>query len=100
MEVMNINEIKNIIYPVVSDYFTENGIEDKVTDETVLFGLDSAIDSLGFVNIIVDIENQLKEQKFDITIASDRAMSRKNSPFKSINTLAEFIKDEIAEYNK
>ena len=93
---MNNGEIKEIIYSVVDEYFVENKIENKATGETVLFGSESVLDSLDFVNLIVEIENKLKDHDYDIIIASEKAMSRKNSPFRTINTLAEFIEEEIA----
>jgi len=93
---MNSGELKEIIYSVVDEYFVENKIKNKATGETVLFGSESVLDSLGFVNLIVEIENKLKDHDYDIIIASEKAMSRKNSPFRTINTLAEFIEEEIA----
>ena len=60
--------------------------------ETILFGKDGRLDSLGLVSLIVEIEGQVQTD-FDttITLADERAMSRRSSPFRSIDTLAEYI---------
>ena len=60
--------------------------------KTVLFGSTGQLDSLGLVNLLVIIEQNIEEE-FDvsITIADERAMSQKHSPFKTIGTLADYI---------
>ncbi|SVA52235.1 uncharacterized protein METZ01_LOCUS105089 [marine metagenome] len=60
--------------------------------KTVLFGKDGKLDSLGLVTLLVIIEQNI-EDEFDvsITIADERAMSQKRSPFRTIGTLADYI---------
>ena len=60
--------------------------------KTVLFGKDEKLDSLALVNLVVSIEQNI-EDEFDIniTIADERAMSQKHSPFRTIGTLADYI---------
>jgi len=67
-------------------------------NETELFGGNSIIDSLGLVNLIVVIEEQLSE-KFNISIAlaSEKAMSRKVSPFKTVGSLCNYVEEIISE---
>ena len=64
---------------------------DKSTD-TVLFGETGTLDSLGLVNLIVMTEEYVADE-FDIivNIADQRAMSQKNSPFRTVDTLADYI---------
>ena len=64
-------------------------IKDK---NTVLFGKDGQLDSLGLVNLLVIVEQNI-EDEFDvsITIADERAMSQKHSPFRTIGTVADYI---------
>jgi D-alanine--poly(phosphoribitol) ligase subunit 2 len=75
--------------------FNEQQPEDQHLTEsldTVLFGRSGILDSLGLVNFIIAIEEQL-EDEFDITLilTDEKAMSQKNSPFKTIETLVEYI---------
>jgi acyl carrier protein len=71
---------------------------DPVGEATYLIGRRSVLDSLGLVTLIVDLEQRI-EQEYDLslTLASDRAMSQKNSPFLTVATLAEYIDTLIAE---
>lgn len=64
----------------------------KKSIDTVLFGRSGKLDSLGLVTLIVAIEQKIEEQfGVTITIADDKAMSQKDSPFKTIGTLVDYI---------
>ena len=60
--------------------------------ESVLFGKGGGLDSLGLVNLIIAIEQNI-EDEFDVNIAinNERAMSQKNSPFRTVGSLADYI---------
>jgi D-alanine--poly(phosphoribitol) ligase subunit 2 len=64
--------------------------------ETQLYGDKSEIDSLSLVNIVVLTEQKI-EDEFNTTInlADEKAMSQKNSPYKTIATFVEYIKKSI-----
>lgn len=66
--------------------------------EAILFGKGSSLDSMGLVNLIVAIEQEI-EDELDVTIsiANEKAMSRKSSPFKTLGALAEYIEFLIEE---
>jgi acyl carrier protein len=60
--------------------------------ETTLYGKKSILDSLGLVSLIVAVETAIEEElDVSITLADEKAMSQKNSPFKTIGTLADYI---------
>jgi acyl carrier protein len=61
-------------------------------EATVLVGQGAVIDSLGVVSLIVQVE-QLLEMDHDVsvTLANDRAMSERNSPFRTVGVLADHI---------
>ncbi len=63
-----------------------------------LFGKDGVLDSLGLVSFIVLVEEGI-EDEFDtiLTLADEKAMSQKNSPFGSIAALTEYILQELEE---
>jgi D-alanine--poly(phosphoribitol) ligase subunit 2 len=65
---------------------------------TVLYGDESVLDSLGLVNLIV-ITEETVENRFDIaiTIANEKAMSLKNSPFRTIDSLTSYIETLLVE---
>tara|TARA_B110000438_G_C15373247_1_gene461491 strand:+ start:39 stop:344 length:306 start_codon:yes stop_codon:yes gene_type:complete len=61
-------------------------------DETKLFGRDGELDSLGLINLIVLVEQNIEED-FDIiiTLADEKAISQKRSPFRNVGTLKNYI---------
>ena len=94
---MEIKKIKKILIEATIDYFESQDIDIKANEDTVLFGNESVLDSIGLVNIIIDIESRFLDEDIKISLTSDKAMSRRNSPFRTISTLAEFIKEQIEE---
>src|SRR5688572_30469866 len=60
--------------------------------QTVLFGKNGRLDSLGLVSFIVEVEQELADEfGIAVTLADERAMSQKNSPFLTLQTLEEYI---------
>ena len=92
-------KIKIRLLKLLYEFIDENEInleKDVVLDENVrLIGTSSVFDSMELVQFIVDVESLLDDE-FDIEIelTSEKAMSRRNSPFISINSLSKFIVDE------
>lgn len=73
----------------------ESLIFDKLSEEnrhsnTPLYP--EVLDSLGLVNLLVDLEYDIND-KFNviIVIASERAVSCTHSPFKTVETLTDYI---------
>jgi len=66
--------------------------------DTVLFGRSGVLDSVGLVNLIVAAEEKIEEEfGSTITIADERAMSQKNSPFRTIGTLVDYVSSLLEE---
>ena len=69
--------------------------------EAVLFGESSQLDSLGLVNLIVSTEEKLEEEfGVYVTLADEKAMSQKNSPFRTVTSLAQYISLILEEDEK
>ena len=65
--------------------------------ESPLFG-EGGLDSMGLVRFIVMVEERIQDRTdIELTLASDKAMSRKSSPFKTLQTLADYISECLAE---
>jgi hypothetical protein len=60
--------------------------------ETRLLGSESALDSMHLVSLIIAIEREV-EDTFGValTLADERALSMKESPFRSLQSLANYI---------
>ncbi len=65
---------------------------------TELFGRTGRLDSLGFVTFIVALEQKV-DREFGalISLTDERAMSRTVSPFKTVETLAEYVSGLLEE---
>jgi len=88
------NKITQAIFQAIDEINQQLPAErrlDKSVD-TVLFGETGKLDSLGLVNLIVMTEENV-EDEFDIivNIADQRAMSQRNSPFRTVATLTDYI---------
>jgi acyl carrier protein len=70
-----------------------SGVAASALDEkTVLLGHDGLLDSLGLVTVVVDIEQLLSERhRVNVTLADEKAMSLRSSPFRTIGTLADHV---------
>src|SRR5262245_34641336 len=87
------DEILNIVSVRVRGRLNELGDTDtSVGDGTWLLGSEGVLDSLGLATVLLDIEDELRG-KFQKTIvlASEQALSRKSSPFRTVATLTDYI---------
>jgi hypothetical protein len=92
-------KLKNSLITFLTQFVDENEIEiddGVVLDEKVrLIGTSSIFYSMELVQFIVGVENLLDEEfDLEIELTSEKAMSRRNSPFISISTIIEYISDE------
>jgi acyl carrier protein len=92
--------VVEIIHAAVKEVMDQAGLAPlaSVTDDTVIVGPGAVLDSLAVVSLIVEVEQAL-EMKHDVTVtlASDKAMSAKNSPFRSVGVLADHVLETIKE---
>lgn len=91
----------NVESIIINQIETYNQSADKKIDlsagnDTVLFGRGSVIDSIDFVSLIIDIEQAVEDKTGKhVTLSDERAFSRKNSPFRTVATLADYINGEL-----
>lgn len=64
--------------------------------ETSLYGSGGALDSMALVNLIADLEEAIAEQYgAAIALADEKAMSARNSPYRSVSSLTEAILERL-----
>ena len=64
--------------------------------DTALFGGDGLLDSLGLVALVVAVEQAIEDKcGISVSVADERALSRRESPFRTIGTLAEYASSLI-----
>jgi acyl carrier protein len=60
--------------------------------DTKIFGEDGVLDSLALVSLISDLEEEIHDRfDKDVTLADEKAMSQRRSPFGSVESLTEYI---------
>jgi acyl carrier protein len=69
----------------------DNGAQLEVSAEAPIFGPDSALDSLGLVALLLDIEDGLRAIGCEVVLSDERAVSQKRSPFRSVPALVSYI---------
>jgi acyl carrier protein len=94
---MKNEEIQVLVFECIKNYLETHEIEHDINGHTALIGTSAIIDSMGLVNIIVDIESELLDHDIEVSLTSEKAFSRKISPFRSINSLVTFTNEQINE---
>jgi len=90
-----------IIYDAIDEINSINDLSIKKNNETRIFGGESELDSMGLVNLIVIIEEEINNSmNVQITLADEKAMSQKRSPFRTVETLADYIVVLLNDGNK
>ena len=70
--------------------------EEDISPETRLIGPQSGISSITLVALIAEIEDAISDKfEKEIVLADERAMSLKQSPFRRISTLVDYIAERI-----
>ncbi|MCT4605426.1 MAG: hypothetical protein N4A64_04845 [Marinisporobacter sp.] len=94
MNKINPSELMNIIKEVADEFNESQDFEKKITvkEDTKLYGSGGILSSIELVTFIIELEYKL-EDEFGIlgVLTSEKAMSQKNSPFRTIKTLVEYI---------
>jgi len=98
VETLATPEIRDLILECLSNINSELDPSEKfeITDNMSLLGSDSALDSLLLVTLVMDIEAEFADtHQLDLTLVSDEAMSRARSPFRTVETLAEYANELV-----
>jgi acyl carrier protein len=94
------DEVRQLVYAALKDLGNELRVSDlaEPTLDTRLIGSHSAIDSLGLVSLIADLETRIADQYgVEVVLADERAMSAMRSPFRTAGALIEHIQGLIKE---
>lgn len=60
--------------------------------DTVLLGEGGAVDSLGLVRLVMTVERQVEDDfGVPLSLTDEKAMSQRNSPFRTVGTLTDYI---------
>jgi acyl carrier protein len=83
----------NAIYAALDDLNLDRPGDQQLAkaEDTLLFGDGASLDSLALVNLVMGAEQHLLEMAdVELVLASEAAMSRKRSPYRSVGALADY----------
>jgi len=82
------------IYSVLDEFNQELplGLKLSKSSDAVLYGVNGQLDSINLVHLIVAVEEKI-ESEFGVavTLADERAMSLRNSPFATVAALSAYV---------
>jgi acyl carrier protein len=91
-------EIRTVVLDVLNDLNLARDADQQlqVGPEAPLFGSQSPLDSLELVALAMDIEDAFAERGFDISLSDEKAMSRRQSPFRDVSSLVAYVRELIS----
>jgi acyl carrier protein len=96
---VNREDILRLIYLTI-DEINETLPEDRQLEKSVgthLIGRGGKLDSLGLVNFIILLEQGLADEfRLAVTLADEKAVSRVNSPFRTVENLTDYVLEVLA----
>ena len=95
---MNDGAIVDLIVETVDGYRVATGSEGgPLRRDTALFGPSGALDSLGLVSVLVEIEQKVADRLGrTVSLMDDRAMSQASSPFRTVGSLADYLGAQLS----
>ena len=92
-------KVDQIIFKVM-DNLNQSALEQAsklaLDKQTKLFGEDSLLDSLGLINLIVGIENELEEEfGVQIVLVTEDSLDLEVNPFSTVDTLSKYITKKL-----
>ncbi len=94
------DEIVKIIFESLEEINEDLEYEslNNLSESTEIYGGDEGIDSLSLVRFVTDVEMKVND-KFDssVLLASEKAMSMRNSPYRNVGNFVEFVLGELKD---
>ncbi|HEX7070506.1 MAG TPA: hypothetical protein VF190_06860 [Rhodothermales bacterium] len=76
----------------------DKGEEMQASAAAPLIGGEAIVTSIELVSYIGDVELMVSEKyQLDISLVSEQALSRRNSPFRTVETLADYVLELVGE---
>ncbi len=87
-------KIIKLIYEAIDEHNSLNPetLRLEKSPETILLGINGNLDSLGLINLLLEIETKIKENiKNDLSIIDELLLLDENGPYKNIDNLSKYI---------
>jgi len=94
-------ELESKIIKFLEDFLKEElGESIELSLESKLFGGEGPLDSMALVNLVVDLEELIEDDYGKtITLADEKAMSRRTSPFSRVQNLIDYVQEQLNSDN-
>ena len=88
------SEVLDLVYSAIDEINALADDEKKIekSPDAILLGDDSVVDSLAFVNLVVAIENQIRDRtQKSVVLISEDTLADSEDPFRTVGTLTAYI---------
>ena len=94
-------ELESKIIKFLEDFLNEELEESiELSLDSKLFGGGGPLDSMALVNLVVDLEELIEDDYGKtITLADEKAMSRRTSPFSRVQNLIDYVQVQLNSDN-
>ena len=94
-------ELESKIIKFLEDFLKEELEESiELSLDSKLFGGGGPLDSMALVNLVVDLEELIEDDYGKtITLADEKAMSRRTSPFSRVQNLIDYVQEKLNSDN-
>ena len=94
-------ELESQIIKFLEDFLKEELEESiELSLDSKLFGGGGPLDSMALVNLVVDLEELIEDDYGKtITLADEKAMSRRTSPFSRVQNLIDYVQEQLNSNN-
>lgn len=92
------DELVKLIVRTATEVMSEQGIEgpDALDADTKLFGDGGVLDSMGLVSLVIAVEQAVQDQfGAQVALADEKALSRRQSPYRTVGTLASYAAEQL-----
>ena len=94
-------ELESKIIKFLEEFLKEELEESiELSLESKLFGGGGPLDSMALVNLVVDLEELIEDDYGKtISLADEKAMSRRTSPFSRVQNLIDYVQEQLNSDN-
>ena len=91
-------DVQNSVYAALAEFNASESARVAPDPGTVLLGAGGAVDSLGLVRLVMLVERRAQDDfGVPVSLTDEKAMSQRNSPFRSVGALIEYLTAQLAE---
>ncbi len=91
-------DVTRSVFAALAEFNASEDAKVEPAAGTVLLGPDGAVDSLGLVRLVMMVERRVEDDLgVPVSLTDEKAMSQRNSPFRSVGALVEYLTAQLNE---